>query len=388
MTSAVGQRGRRSEEDGVSSPGAAGLVVLCALVLVAVGLMMLFSIGIGEARPLRFPVRQGIYSLVALGVAVIASRVPMVWWRLLLPWVVVSTVMLLLLARLAGPEINGAHRWLKLGPVNFQPSELGKFTAILWIAHWLGVYRRRADEFWRGFALPAAGLGGVCVLVLIGPDYGTTALIGGAGVLLMFIGGTRTVYLFLAVSVAGVALGFLVWNDPVRLNRVTSFLNPEKYSDDESYQLMNALYGIMEGGVVGKGIGQSLQKRDYLPEAHTDFILAIIAEELGMLGTLAIMGVYLLFFFAGMVLSWRSRDPFSRLMGFGITLLITLQAGINIGVVTGSMPTKGLPLPFISYGGSNLVVMAAMVGILVRIARGEPRDSRADRVLRDSRRWV
>lgn len=388
MAASVRQRRRRSAEGVASSPVAARVAMFCVLLLIAFGLLMLFSIGIGESRPLRYPGRQAGYAVVALCVAGITTQVPLVWWRRLLPWMGVVTVMLLVLVRVAGPEINGAHRWLKLGPVNFQPSEVGKFTAIVWIAHWLSVYRRRAEEFWRGFFLPAAGLGTICVLVLMGPDYGTTALIGGMGVLMMLIGGVRMIYLAGAVAVAGLCLGLLVWNDPVRLSRVTSFLEPEKYSDDESYQLMNALYGIMEGGVTGKGIGQSLQKRDYLPEAHTDFILAIIAEEAGMVGTLGIMMLYLVLFIAGTRISWRCGDPFGRLMGFGITLLITLQAVINIGVVTGSMPTKGLSLPFVSYGGSNLVIMAAMVGILIRVAYGEPKNSRTDRVLRDSRQWV
>jgi cell division protein FtsW len=203
----------------------------------------------------------------------------------------------------------------------------------------------------------------------------------------MFIGGTPFRYLALA-GFAGVALlGGLIMHDPERLSRIISFLDPGKYADDEAYQLVNSLYGIMDGGLLGKGIGQGMLKRDYLPEAHTDFILAIIGEETGLLGMLAVMGAYLVFFAGGMRIAWECRDTFARLLAYGITLLITLQAGINIGVVTGSMPTKGLPLPFISYGGSNLVIMVAMVGILLRIARGEG-DPDARRSVRDANQWI
>jgi len=370
------------------SPGAARLLVLSVAVLLALGLTMLFSIGIGQSDPLHYPFRQAVFAVVGIGGGIFTASVPLAFWKRMLPWMCAGTVILLLMARLVGRDINGAHRWLSLGPVSFQPSELGKLTALVWLAYWLSRYRRRAHEFVRGFFIPAAGLGMVCVLVLIGPDYGTTMLIGGTGLMVMFIGGTRLSYLFFSMLVAAGGFTVMILENKERLSRVVSFLNPEKYADDEAYQLMNSLYGIMEGGLTGKGIGQSLQKYSYLPEAHTDFILAILGEELGLVGMLVVLGLFLVFFFAGMTISWRSRDPFARLLGFGITFLITLQAGINVGVVTGSMPTKGLPLPFISHGGSNLVFMVAMVGILVRISRGESGSDGERRVLRDSQQWV
>jgi cell division protein FtsW len=258
---------------------------------------------------------------------------------------------------------------------------------MVWIAYWLSMYRRRAKEFIRGFLLPVSGLGVLCLLVLIGPDFGTTMLIGGSGVFVMYIGGTRFGYLLATVLLAGSGLGVLIWHDPERLSRITSFLNPEKYASDDAYQLMNSLYAFIEGGLTGKGIGNSLQKFSYLPEAHTDFILAILGEELGMIGVTIVVGLYVLIFLAGMRIAWRCPDSFSRLLGFGITVLITLQACINIGVVTGSMPTKGLPLPFVSYGGSSLVFMAAMVGILIRIALGGATEPERDRTLRGGQEW-
>jgi cell division protein FtsW len=387
MTGASSRKKNASVETPVSA-GAARLASVTVLLLIAIGLTMLFSIGIGQSRPLHYPVRQAVFAIVAITAGIVTSRIPIGWWKALLPWMCAATVILLLLARFAGPNINGAHRWLIFGPVSFQPSEVGKLTAIVWIAYWVSRYRRRVQEFWRGFILPAVGLGGTCLLVLLGPDFGTTMLIGATGVFLMYIAGTRLIYLFISIVAAAGGLFWLILDDEERLSRITSFLNPEKYADDEAYQLMNSLYGFMEGGLWGKGVGQSMQKNYYLPESHTDFILAIIAEELGVIGTLTVMALFLVFFFSGMYISWRSPDPFARLMGFGITILITLQAGINVGVVTGSMPTKGLPLPFISHGGSNLVIMVAMVGILVRIAYGEADSSKQTRVLQSSQQWI
>lgn len=380
-------RKQESLGEAYASPVAARVVVLSVLILFGLSLTMLVSIGIGDPKPLYYPVRQAIWGLVALGACAFTAKVPTRIWKQAMPALCIMTVVLLIMARLVGRNINDAHRWLSLGPINFQPSEFAKLSAMLWIAFWLSLYRRRAKEFSRGFLLPASGLGILCLLVLIGPDFGTTMLIGGSGVFVMYIGGTRFIYLLASLILAGSGLGILIWNDPERLSRITSFLNPEKYASDDAYQLMNSLYAFIEGGLTGKGIGNSLQKFSYLPEAHTDFILAILGEELGLIGVAVVMALYLAIFLAGVRIAWKSPDSFSRLLGFGITVVITLQAFINVGVVTGSMPTKGLPLPFVSYGGSSLVFMAAMVGILIRIALGSAVEPERTRALRGGQEW-
>jgi cell division protein FtsW len=382
-----GSSGRNQESpvEDYTSPVAARVMVLSVLVLFGLSLTMLVSIGIGQTQPLNYPVRQAIWGFVALVACVFTAKVPIRFWKRMMPSMMIATCILLLMARLVGRDINDAHRWLSLGPINFQPSEFAKLSAMVWIAFWLSLYRRRSKEFARGFVLPAAGLGILCLLVLIGPDFGTTMLIGGSGVFLMYIGGTRFIYLLGSILIAGTGLGALILRDPERLSRITSFLNPEKYASDDAYQLMNSLYAFIEGGFLGKGIGNSLQKFSYLPEAHTDFILAILGEELGMVGVGVVLVLYLAIFLAGIRISLRSSDSFSRLLGFGITIIITLQACINVGVVTGSMPTKGLPLPFVSYGGSSLVFMAAMVGILIRIALGGATEP--ERALRGGQEW-
>jgi len=376
----------QEEED--ASPGQARVLLICVLALYAFSITMLFSIGIGQKSPTHFPIRQLIFGVVAIAGCVFTSVVPIYYWKKWMPYLFGVTVILLLMARLVGKDINDAHRWLSLGPVNFQPSELAKLCAILWVATWLSIYRRRSSEFLRGFILPAAGLGVMCLLVLIGPDYGTTMLIGGTGILIMFVGGTRIIYLGISAVVALAGLGALIMQDKERLSRITSFLHPEKYADDDSYQLMGSLHGFIEGGLTGKGIGESLQKFYYLPEAHTDFILAILAEELGVIGTCTVLFLYITIFVCGMIISFRCKDSFARLLGFGITILLSLQAAINVGVVTGSMPTKGLPLPFISYGGSSLVFMTAMIGILFRISKGGTSGKNSTSGLRDSQQWI
>ncbi|MEX2607912.1 MAG: putative lipid II flippase FtsW [Kiritimatiellia bacterium] len=388
MPGSVRSREPAPSDEDVRSPASARVVVLCVFLLFGISLTMLVSIGIGQQNPLHYPVRQAIWGIVALGSGIVTACIPVNYWRKGMPWMCVLAIILLLMARLVGRNIFGAHRWLSLGPINFQPSELAKLSAILWVAVWLSVYRRRAQEFVRGFLLPAAGLGVLCLMVLIGPDYGTTMLIGGTGMLIMYFGGSRVIYLLGAAGIAGTGMGFLIYHNPERLSRVTSFLNPEKYADDASYQLMNSLYAFIEGGLWGKGIGQSLQKFSYLPEAHTDFILAILAEEFGLVGVGIVLVLYLALFIAGMHISLRCKDSFARMTGFGITALITLQAVINVGVVTGSMPTKGLPLPFVSYGGSSLVFTSVMVGILIRIANGGGRSDEQTRTLRGSQQWI
>lgn len=368
--------GAGGAEEEVTSLGAASLLLGAVVLLTCVGLLTLVSIGVGQKNPFHYPSRQLVFTLIGTGGLIFAAKVPLRFWRWVLPGMFVATVVLLLLARVAGPRINGAHRWLMFGPVGFQPSELAKFTAVVWLAAWMSHHRRNAGELVRGFVIPMGGLGLLCVMVLLGPDFGTTALIGGAGLLLLYLAGTRGMYLVGTLLLGVLFLGVLVWHDPVRLSRVTSFLEPQKYQEDQAYQLINSLHAFMEGGATGLGIGQSLQKFSYLPEAHTDFIYAIIAEETGLVGSLIVLGLFVVVFGCGMVIAWRCRDPFARLTGFGITLVISLQALINIAVVTGSAPTKGLPLPFVSHGGSNIVVMLTMVGVLVRIACGSGENQR------------
>jgi len=282
-------------------------------------------------------------------------------------------------------EVNGSWRWLFLGPVNFQPSELAKFAILCWLASWMTRERRRAGDFFRGFLMPLIGLGLMTGLVFAEPDLGTTFLVAFVGMALMFMGGSR--FKLLAGAGILVLIGFIfrIMRDPVRMRRILAFLWPDEYAKKEAYQLNQALHAFVLGGPTGVGIGQSIQKQMYLPEAHTDFIYAIIGEEWGLVATLSVVFAFVLFFILGMRISFRAPDQFGRLLAFGITLMITLQAAFNIAVVTGCMPTKGLALPFISYGGSSILFTYVMVGVLVNIGRQAEADPRSGnfRCIRD-----
>ncbi len=206
------------------------------------------------------------------------------------------------------------------------------------------------------------------MLIILEPDFGATILIGAVGLAIMFIGGTRISYLFLTGLIGVSTMVLLIAQDDERRGRVLAFLNPEKYAQGEAFQLTMGLYAFISGGLDGKGLGNSMQKRFYLPEAHTDFIFAILGEEWGLLGTLSVLMLFFVFFVCGMLISARVEDRFGKLLAFGLTLIIIIQAALNMGVVTGSLPTKGITLPFISFGGSSMLVCLAMTGILINVA--------------------
>ena len=207
------------------------------------------------------------------------------------------------------------------------------------------------------------------LLILPEIDVGATVLIGATGGVIMLVAGAPFWLLAFGVALAAGGLGVLIKYDPVRMSRVLAFLNPEEYAQTEAFQLLNALYAFVAGGATGVGLGQSLQKQHYLPEAHTDFIFAIIGEELGVVASLSVVVLFVILLLCGIRISGRAPDVSGRLLAFGITFMITLQAAINIGVVTGCLPTKGLPLPFVSFGGTSLMVTLFMVGVLLNISR-------------------
>ncbi|TAN37340.1 MAG: putative lipid II flippase FtsW [Verrucomicrobia bacterium] len=368
------------------------LLIALVLILTTFGIIMLASASPAQAEKMKhgpyfFVEHQLIFLALALvvgmGCALVDYRV---WIKLALPVMLLAVV--LLVAVRVPPlrhKINGSYRWLMLGPVNFQPSELAKFAVICWLAWWMSHVRRRATDFKMGLVMPMAGLGLILVLLMVEPDFGTTFLIAFVGMLLMYLGGSR--FKYLAVAGMGGLLGFaaMIMHNSVRSRRILAFLWPDEYAKNEAFQLNEALHAFVLGGPTGVGFGASMQKQHYLPEAHTDFIFPIIGEELGLIATLLVVLAFIVFFILGMRISFRAPDQFGRLLAFGITMMITLQAAINIAVVTGCMPTKGLALPFISYGGSSILLTYAMVGVLINIARQVEADPRPSdfRCIRD-----
>ncbi len=351
-------------------------LILAVLILVCLGMVMLTSTSAPQGErmahnPYYFFQRQAVWLAMGLIAAWIGAKVDYRWW---IQWawpILIGVAVLLVLVYVpnVGLNIKGSRRWLRLPfGLTFQPSELAKFAVINFLAFWYGVKRRERSGFVNGVVIPGAIFGSILLLIVFEVDFGATILIGATGGLMMFVAGAPLVVLAPLGVVAAGGLAWMIMQNPERMGRIMAFMNPERYAQDEAFQLMQALNAFAAGGGKGVGLGNSLQKRYYLPEAHTDFIFAIIGEELGIGASLTIVLLFVIILICGLRISGRARDVSGRLVAFGITVLISLQATINIGVVTGCLPTKGLPLPFISFGGTSLMMALFMVGVLLNIA--------------------
>jgi cell division protein FtsW len=370
----------------------ARLLTLVTLGLVAFGLVMVYSAtsapaALGDGDPGYYLKKQGVYALAGLVLLVIASRLPYRTLRNLAPTLVVVSIGLLLAVLVIGQAVNGARRWLTFGPAVFQPSELAKLALAVWAAAYLA--RKPAPQTLGELARPVGLLAVVfCGLVLIQPDLGTaiTMMVMLGGVLL--VSGTPLRVLGAGgalVTVAGIAA---IWLEPYRRARLFSFLDPWHDAQGAGFQSVQALIGLGSGGPFGTGLGQGVSKVFYLPEAHTDMIFAIVGEELGLLGTTAVIAAFAVFAYTGMRIALRCKDPFGKRLAAALTTLVCGQAFINLAAVMGVAPLTGIPLPFVSYGGSSLVVLLAAVGVLLNIATDDGKERRAsvpDRGRRDRR---
>ena len=273
-----------------------------------------------------------------------------------------------------GLERNGARRWLQLPGTTFQPSEFAKLAVIIALAHYCERKGRKMGTFRYGLLIPGMVLALFLGLIFIEPDWGATALLATVCVLMLFLAGTKLRFMVPPVIVLGAAGGFLLSQNTVRLNRIMSWLDPEGTKQGVGYQAWQSLIALGSGGTTGLGLGNGRQKLGFVPEHQTDFIFSVIGEELGLVATMGVVVAFVLFVVCGAYIAMRSRDFFGFLLASGMTLLISLQAFINIGVVTSTLPNKGLPLPFISRGGTNLVVMLFCVGVLLSVARFASRE--------------
>jgi len=349
---------------------AATLMIAIVLVLIALGIVMLYSTSSARsAVPYFYLRRQFLWLLLAIIAGTVVAKFDYHHWRRLAIPLVILTIVLLVLVFLpgVGGKVKGSYRWLRLGPIRFQPSELAKLTSIVGMATWMARFGRRSDEFRMGLLYPFIWFGAIIGLVFLEPDFGTTFVTTTVGMAIMFVGGTRISHLLIAAAAGLSGFTVAIMQSAERLGRILAFIWPEKYPE-QAYHLAQSKIAFIMGGLFGVGLGNSMQKRFYLPEAHTDFILSIIAEELGLVAALLVLLLFVGFFICGLTISVRASEPFGRLLGFGITTMICLQAAINVGVVTGCLPTKGLPLPFISYGGSSLVMSVVMSSVLLSIA--------------------
>lgn len=351
------------------------ILLASALALMLLGLTMVFISSHVMAQtqyhdPYFFTKRQFIYALFGLGALGIGRLVSYQHYqRLVYPMLLLALIMLILVfVPGIGTRVRGAARWLRLGPVTIQPSEFAKLAMVLFLAYSLARKQDKMKYFSIGF-LPHVVVAGLFI-GLIGkePDFGTAMTLAGIVFIMLLVGGVRLAYVLGGLAgVAGLAT-LVVLRDPKKFNRILSFLDPWKYGQDVGYQLKQSLLAIGSGGLFGLGPGQSRAKLFYLPDAHTDFILAIFSEELGFIGVLLVLALFAILMYRGLLLSLRAPDAFGSYLALGLTLLIGLQAGINMGVVTGLFPTKGLSLPFLSYGGSSLLATLLAVGILLNIS--------------------
>ncbi len=369
------------------------LFIAIVLILVTLGVLILASASSEKYEDATYFVkRQLLWLALSFCAAAVVSRLDYRLFQKMAVPMSVASIVLLVLVRIPGigSTVNGSWRWIKLGPVSIQPSEIAKVAMIVLFAWWLARSQRRIDELRRGILVPFGLLACFVLPIVVEPDFGTTMLVSSVAVCLMFLGGASIAPLLITGLSGLLGIVFLIFQNQERMSRILAFLDPQKYEKDKAWQLINSLRAFAGGELLGVGFGNSMQKYDYLPEAHTDFIFPIIGEELGLVASTGVVGLYLLLFILGMRIAFNARDDFGRFMAFGITLMITLQALINFAVVTGCVPTKGLALPFISYGGSSLVISGVMVGILVNIAHSAlcPASATARNLFKDRARKV
>jgi cell division protein FtsW len=366
------------------------ILLLVTLALVAFGLVMVYSATSASAALANgdssyYFRKQGLYALVGVALLLLARRSGYRALRALSPALVLVSIGLLLAVLAIGSTANGARRWLQVGPVVFQPSELAKLALLVFAAAYLA--RRPAPQT-LGELIKPIGLvtGVVCALLLAEPDLGTaiTIVVMMGGVLV--VSGAPTRLLMTAGGLCTTLVLAAAWFEPYRRARLLSFLNPWSDVQGDGYQPVQAMLALGSGGIFGEGLGQSVSKANYLPEAHTDMIFAIIGEELGLVGATALIAAYAAFAYAGFRVALGCRDPFGKRLAAGITTLVCGQALINLAAVMGAAPLTGITLPFVSYGGSSLVVGLAAVGILLNIAGDDGRDRRTSRVPDRNRR--
>jgi cell division protein FtsW len=349
------------------------ILILVTLALVAFGIVMVYSAtsapaAVGGSNPNYYLERQGAYALVGLLLMVIAQRWDYRRLRLIAPTLVLASLALLLAVLAIGPAVNGARRWISLGPAVFQPSEFAKLSLAIWAAAYLAKHPapRSLRELWRPIGALAALY---CVLLVVEPDLCTAIALLVMLAAVLLVAGTPASVLGPALLIAAAVGTAAIWFEPYRRARFFAFVHPTQDPQGMGYQTMQGLISMGSGGFTGVGIGNGIGKIFYLPEASTDMISANIGEELGLLGVAAIVGAYLLFAYAGLRVALGCRDPFGKRLAVGLTVLVCGQAVINMAAVMGVAPLTGIPLPFLSYGGSSLVMLLASVGILLNIAQ-------------------
>lgn len=355
-----------------------GLLVVM-LLLMSIGLLMMTSASVEIANglygdPFFFLKRQVFFTVLAIAIGLGTLLVPVRFWYNISPLLLVASYVLLALVLVPGigHEVNGSSRWLNLGFYNLQPSEMAKLFLVFYFAAYLERRREEVIGSWTGFLKPMLLLAAAIVLLHFEPDHGTMVIMIGTSFSMIFLAGAKLHRFALVLALCLAAVAALAIMKPYVLNRFESFLNPwaAEYVYGEGYQLTQALIAFGRGGWFGEGLGNSIQKLYFLPEAHTDFVLAIVAEEFGLIGVSVVIGLFIALIAQAFTIGKRVEakgDLFPAYVAYGIAMLFACQTLINVGVNIGLLPTKGLTLPFLSYGGNSLLVSCFMVAILVRI---------------------
>jgi len=361
------------------------ILFVAVLVMLVIGIVMLFSTSAfaqdSHGNMYFFIRRQAMWLGIGLTLCAAAVLIDYHFWqRTWWLWFGLAAVALALcFAPHIGMRINGSRRWIGIAQVGVQPSEMAKIAAVFFLAAWFSRHEKESGTLLRGFILPLIITGLLLALILFEVDLGTTVLLGSTTFIIMFVAGVNPILLG-SVSFAGIGVILLLATQiSGRMSRLAAFLDPERFKQDAGLQQMQALIAWGSGGMEGLGLGNGRQKMLYLPYAHTDFIFPIIGEELGLRVSLAVIFLFVLIIVCGMMIALHAKDRFGLLLGCGIVSLLILQAAVNIGVTTSLLPNKGLPLPFISYGGSNLVACLFGVGLLLNIYRQgvlEPKQKR------------
>lgn len=355
--------GRRLDPRSLVNP--ATIILIVAVGLALLGLTILFSASAWLRTGPYFYLNKQVFGvLLAAGLCFVVSRVNLDYARRYAWWVLGICAVLLFLTLVVGIKVNGSRRWLGFGSLRVQVSEFAKLGLVFCLAHYLALNQTRIGELRRGFLYPLGIIGLIAGLTLLEPDFGVAALMVAVGLVLLFLAGAKWRFILPTVLLVGSLFTVAVIHNPNRLRRMTEFL-----SEDKSYQLRQGLAAFAAGGVEGAGLGNGRQQLSYLPEAHTDYIFSVVGEELGLFFTLGVVAAFGVILAAGLVHVRRAPSLFHYLLVVGCVLLISLQAIINIGVVTAVFPTKGMSLPFISAGLSNLLLMGMLLGIILNSQR-------------------
>jgi cell division protein FtsW len=361
------------------------ILCVCVLALLCLGVLMVDSATMRVTGNLSWHLssdgqKQLVFAAVAMGVFLLVGRfdytrleIKSDWKTSPITWMVLAaagTCVLVLIPHV-GMQINGARRWLRIGPIQLQPSELAKWATVLFLACWLTKPPVNLSRFFTGFVPTLIPVVLLALLVVI-QDFGTAALIAVCALTMLIAGRCKLWHLLIVIPPALLAAFWFVHHEPYRWRRMTAFMNPYASPDREGYHMIQSLLSFSTGGITGKGLGNGIQKLGYLPENTTDFIFAVICEELGLFGALFTIAMYLGIVFVAWQIIRQKRDSFGAMLAFGVASMLCLQAAINIAVATVSVPTKGLSLPLVSAGGTGLVITAAALGLMYSVARTAP----------------